>query len=97
MANYISKYPKGKKRYSPSRNLIIPEAKINDYKYTYKKVYALSRNQGDKEGFEKLYLKKEGVKAGVPDIVLPVLRCTYHGLYIELKVGRNKTSLKQKE
>ena len=42
-------------------------------------------------------LKKEGVKAGVPDIVLPVPRGAYHGLYIELKVGRNKTSLKQKE
>ena len=55
LANYISKDPKGKKRYSPSRNLIIPEAEINDYKYTYKKVYALSRNQGDKEEFEKLY------------------------------------------
>ena len=42
-------------------------------------------------------LKKEGVKAGVPDIGLPVPRGAYHGLYIELKVGKNKTSLKQKE
>ena len=30
-------------------------------------------------------LKAEGVKAGVPDICLPVARCGYHGLYIELK------------
>lgn len=30
-------------------------------------------------------LKAEGVKAGVPDIHLPVPRHGYHGLYIELK------------
>ena len=31
------------------------------------------------------YMKDEGLKAGVPDICLPVARCGYHGLYIELK------------
>lgn len=30
-------------------------------------------------------LKTEGVKAGVPDIHLPVARHGFHGLYIELK------------
>lgn len=30
-------------------------------------------------------LKQEGVKAGVPDICLPVSRGGHHGLYIELK------------
>lgn len=30
-------------------------------------------------------MKGEGVKAGVPDICLPVPRGHYHGLYIELK------------
>lgn len=30
-------------------------------------------------------LKAEGVKAGVPDIFIPVARGGYHGLYIELK------------
>lgn len=42
-------------------------------------------------------LKYEGVKAGVPDIVLPVSRGGYHGLYIELKVGKNKPTKEQKE
>ena len=37
-------------------------------------------------------LKAEGVKAGVPDICLPVPRSGYHGLYIEMKVGKNKTT-----
>ncbi len=35
-------------------------------------------------------LKAEGVKAGVPDICLPVARGEYHGLWIEMKAGRNK-------
>ena len=30
-------------------------------------------------------LKAEGVKRGVPDVVLPVARGGYHGLYIEMK------------
>lgn len=39
-------------------------------------------------------LKKEGVKAGVPDVWLPVPRKDYSGLIIEFKFGKNKpTSL----
>ena len=30
-----------------------------------------------------------GLKNGVPDICLPAPRGKYHGLYIEMKVGRN--------
>jgi hypothetical protein len=40
-------------------------------------------------------LKAEGVKAGVPDICLPVARGEYHGLWIELKAGRNKPTTTQ--
>lgn len=40
-------------------------------------------------------LKAEGVKAGVPDISLPVPCGRYHGLYIELKAGKNKTTESQ--
>jgi len=35
-------------------------------------------------------LKAEGVKAGVPDICLPVPRGGYHGLYIEMKAGKKQ-------
>jgi hypothetical protein len=40
-------------------------------------------------------LKAEGVKAGVPDLHLPVARGRWHGLYLELKVGRNKPTPEQ--
>ena len=42
-------------------------------------------------------LKAEGVKAGVPDICLPSARGGYHGLYIELKAGKNTATKEQKE
>jgi hypothetical protein len=35
-------------------------------------------------------LKAEGVKAGMPDLHLPVPRGGYAGLYIEMKSGRNR-------
>lgn len=54
LANYIAKDPRGKKRWCQSRNLIIPEPKINDYKYSRKKLWELSR-EADSRDFEKLY------------------------------------------
>ena len=42
--------------------------------------------------------RAEGVRAGVPDLCLPVARGEYHGLYIELKRTKGgKISEKQKE
>ncbi len=40
-------------------------------------------------------LKAEGVKAGVPDVCLPVPRGTNAGLWIELKAGKNKPTPEQ--
>lgn len=40
-------------------------------------------------------LKASGTKAGIPDIFLPVPHGEKHGLWIELKVGKNKTTKAQ--
>lgn len=42
-------------------------------------------NGGSRHKAEAARLRAQGVKAGVPDICLPVPRGVYHGLYIELK------------
>lgn len=41
--------------------------------------------------------KQEGLKRGVPDLCLPVARGGWHGLFIELKHGRNRPSDAQVE
>lgn len=45
-------------------------------------------NGGSRNKAEAGRFRAEGVKAGVPDICLPVPRGRYHGLYIELKRKR---------
>lgn len=54
-------------------------------------------NGGSRKKSEAGRFKAEGVKAGVPDLCLPVARGGYHGLYIELKrLKHSKTSEDQK-
>lgn len=52
-------------------------------------------NGGWRGNAEAGRLKAQGVKAGIPDLFLPVARGKYHGLFIELKVGKNKASANQ--
>ena len=42
-------------------------------------------------------LKAEGVRAGVADVFLPVARRGLHGLFLEMKFGKNSTTPEQKE
>lgn len=42
-------------------------------------------------------LKAEGVRAGVPDLGLPISRNGYNGLWIEFKHGKNKPTPAQAE
>jgi len=42
-------------------------------------------NGGSRHKLEAIHLKQQGVRAGVPDLCLPVARDGCHGLYIEMK------------
>lgn len=42
-------------------------------------------------------LKSAGVRKGVPDVLVPVVRKPYSGLWLEFKVGRNSLSADQKK
>lgn len=54
-------------------------------------------NGGSRNKIEAANLKRQGVKAGVPDVHLPVARGGFHGLYIEMKYGDNKPTDKQNQ
>lgn len=49
-------------------------------------------NEGVRTKANGARLKAEGLRAGVPDIMLPVARGAYHGLFVELKAGKNRPS-----
>lgn len=53
-------------------------------------------NGGKRELREAYFLKLEGCSPGVPDLCVPIPKGKYHGLFIELKVGKNKASKNQK-
>lgn len=69
------------------RAVLIPE---------YGLIFAIP-NGGARHPAVAAKLKSEGVKAGVPDLFLPVARHGYHGMFIELKIGANKQNEAQVE
>ena len=42
-------------------------------------------------------MKAEGVRAGIPDLCLPVPRCGYSALYVEMKAARGRLTDAQAE
>lgn len=53
-------------------------------------------NGGQRNKIVAAKLKAEGVKAGVPDIMLPVARGKYHGMALEMKAAKGRISDEQK-
>lgn len=61
-----------------------------ELRFMYAVPNAAQRNYGT-----AMWMKAEGLKAGVPDICLPAPRGIYHGLYVEMKYGNNKPTDEQ--
>lgn len=71
-------------------------AAMMESKYPALRLLHAIPNGGHRHKATAARLKAAGVKAGVPDICLPVARGDWHGLYIELKVGKNKLTEAQR-
>ena len=73
-------------------------ADMQSYHYPELKLMFHIPNGGKRSKSEAARFKKEGVKAGVPDIFLPVPRGGYNGLFIELKrLSNSRVSTAQNE
>lgn len=55
-----------------------------------------SANGGLRNKITAARLKREGVRAGYPDIFLNIARNGWHGLFIELKDGKGRVSESQR-
>lgn len=54
-------------------------------------------NEGKRSVSYAAILKSMGLRSGFPDLFVPRARGGYHGLFIEMKYGKNKTTKEQKE
>lgn len=75
----------------------------NAHKYPELGLIFAIPNGGQRNKITAMKLKAEGVKAGIPDLFLPVPVLNHSalnnhcGLFIEMKFGKNKPTAKQKE
>ena len=81
---------------SQEQQALFQWAKLSQGQYPELSLLHAIGNGGKRNVIEAARMKREGVLAGVSDIMLPVARNGFHGLYIELKVGKGKASDNQK-
>ncbi len=82
---------------SEQQSMLIEWANLEVRKYPELKLLFHIPNGGSRNKIEAVNLKRQGVESGIPGLCLPVPRRNFHGLYIEMKTGKNKPTDKQKE
>jgi hypothetical protein len=90
-----------------ARKIIIPQTELQHHialvywfklQYPqYSKSIMHFANGGYRNKAEAAKLKAMGVLAGASDLWIAIPRSYYHGLYIELKVGKGKLSVEQED
>ena len=87
-----------KKNETPEHNeqvALIQWCKLHERKYPGLELLYATPNAGKRTPRQGAWMKAEGMKAGVPDLCLPVARGKYHAMYIEMKVPPNKPTKEQ--
>ena len=88
-----------KSREAQEQAVVISWCEMQSKKYFELEMIYHCPNGGYRNKIEAANLKRQGVKSGVPDLFLPIPRRNkdglYHGLYIEMKWGKNKCTPNQ--
>lgn len=86
-----------KSREAQEQAIVISWCKMQENIYpALKNIYAIP-NGGYRNKIEAANLKRQGVKSGVPDLHLAYPNKNHHGLYIEMKWGKNTPTENQEE
>lgn len=75
--------------------LFMQWCKLQEKKYPELALMFAVPNGGQRSATTAAKLKQEGVKAGIPDLHLPIARGEFNSLFIEMKVGKNKPTAHQ--
>ena len=95
--SYYTRQQYRKRSEATEQEALITWCRIFESRYQELEMIYHVPNGGSRNRIEAANLKRQGVKAGVPDLCLPVPKNGYHGLYIEMKFGKNKTTKDQEE
>lgn len=69
---------------------------LNEKRFPSLKLIHAIPNGAHKSAVSRMVFKLTGLKAGVPDVFLPVARGHHHGLYLEFKSAKGRLSPEQK-
>jgi hypothetical protein len=84
-------------RESAEQQALFQWVEYNTVKYPQLKLLFAIPNGGKRDKREAARLKREGTRAGVPDVCLPIPKGNYCGLWVEMKSGKGKLSDNQKK